>query len=191
METENKIIALFLEDKKPKTIRGIAKHIHADYRITHTAAQRLLKKKILFGEIIGKSMLCTLNNSFLGIEVYTAEAQRKDSVLKKGQLQFAYKEIMTKVGTGLFVLLLFGSYAKRKQTKTSDIDLLFISNEAQFEEKITRITSLLPLKIHALVFTEEEFIRMKNAKKRNIAQEVIENNVILYGTETYYVIKNA
>ena len=50
---------------------------------------------------------------------------------------------------------------------------------------------MLPLKIHALVFTEEEFIRMKNAKKRNIAQEVIENNVILYGTETYYVIKNA
>ncbi len=98
MKTENKIIALFIENKKPKTIREIAKNIHADYRITHTAAQRLLKKKILFGE-----------------KVYTAEAQRKDNVLKKGQLQFAYKEIMTKVGTGLFVLLLFGSYAMKRK----------------------------------------------------------------------------
>lgn len=45
--------------------------------------------------------------------------------------------------TVFFVLLLFGSYAKGKQTKSSDINLLFISNEGNFENKISDIPCLL------------------------------------------------
>ena len=191
MQTELKIIKYFIENKKPKTIREIAKQIKADYKITHTATQRLIQKNILQAQTIGKSSLCLLNEKYFGIEVYKAEDERKEEIFKNKNINQLYKEIMSKVKTGSFILLLFGSYAKRKQTKSSDIDLLLVSNESGFESKISDILSLLPLKTHALVFTEEEFIRMKDSKKSNVIQEAIESNIILYGIEAYYRIKNA
>jgi hypothetical protein len=67
---------------------------------------------------------------------------------------------------------------------------MFISNDKDFEDKISNVLSLLPLKTHALVFTEEEFIRMKDSKKSNVIQESIKNNIILYSIENYYKLKN-
>ena len=191
MKTELKIIKHFIENKKPKTIREIAQQIKADYRITQTAVQRLTGKNILKVQTVGKSSLCSFNEKYFGTNLYEAENERREEVLRNKNINQLYKEIMSKVKTGSFILLLFGSYAKRKQTKTSDIDLLFISNESNFETKISDILSLLPLKTHALVFTEEEFIRMKDSKKSNVIQEAIERNIILYGIEAYYRLKNA
>lgn len=191
MKTKLKIVKLFIEDNKPKTIREIAKQINADYRITYTATQRLIEQDILKTQTVGKSSLCELNNFYYGIEIYKAEQERKDKILSNKNIQQLYKEIIFKLDTKFFVLLLFGSYAKSKQTKTSDIDLLFISNEKNFENKISNILSLIPLKTHALVFTEKDFIRMKDAKKSNVVQEAIENYIILHGVEIYYGLKNA
>jgi len=191
MKTKLKIVKLFIEEKKPKTIREISKQMEADYRITYTATQRLIEENILKTQTVGKSTLCELNKSYYDIEIYEAENERKVNILKNRNINQLYKEIMSKAETNFFVLLLFGSYAKSNQTKSSDIDLLFISNEKNFENKISDILSLLPLKTHPLVFTEEEFIRMKDAKKSNVVQEAIEKNIILYGIEAYYRIKNA
>ncbi len=191
MKTELKITRHFIENKKPKTIREIAQQIKADYRITYIAVQRLIEKKVLKVQTVGKSSLCSLNEKYFGMDIYEAENERKENILKNKNINQLYKEIMSKIKTSSFTLLLFGSYAKNKQTKLSDIDLLFISNESNFESKISDILSLLPLKTHALVFTEEEFIRMKDAKKSNVIYEAIENNIILYGIEVYYKMKNA
>ena len=191
MKTELKIIKRFIENKKPKTIREIAQQIKADYRITHIAVKRLIEKKILKVQTIGKSSLCSLNEKCFGTNLYEAENERREEILKNKNINQLYKEIMSKVKTSSFILLIFGSYAKNKQTKFSDIDLLFISNESNFESKVSDILSLLPLKTHALIFTEEEFIRMKDSKKSNVIQEAIESNIILYGIEAYYRLKNA
>ena len=191
MKTENKIIRLFIEEKNPKTIRGISKRIKSDYRITYTATQKLLVKNVLISKTIGKSTLCELNNSYYGIELYEAENNRKEDFLKNKNLKQVYKEVMPKVKSSFFIFLVFGSYAKGKSAKSSDIDVMFISNERGFEEKISTLFSLLPIKTHVLVFTEEEFIRMKDSKKSNVIKEAIENNIILYGVESYYRLKNA
>ncbi len=191
MKTELKIIKGFIENKKPKTIREIAQQIKADYRITYIAVQRLIEKKILKVQTVGKSSLCSWDDKYFGTQVYNVEDERKEEILKNKNINQLYKEIMSKVKISSFILLLFGSYAKRKHTKTSDIDLLLVSNETNFESKIFDILSLLPLKTHALVFTEEEFIRMKDSKKSNVIQEAIESNIILYGIEAYYRLKNA
>jgi len=191
MKTELKIIKYFIENKKSTIIREISKKINSDYKITHIATQRLIQKNILKVQTVGKSSLCSLNEKYFGSYVYETENERKENILKNKNINQLYKEIMSKVKTSSFILLLFGSYAKNKQTKSSDIDLLFISNESGFETRISDILSLLPLKTHALVFTEEEFTRMKDSKKSNVIQEAIESNIILYGIEAYYRIKNA
>lgn len=191
MKTKQKIVKLFIENHESKTIREIAKQINADYRITHTATQRLIEQNIIQTRTVGKSTLCQLDNSYYGIEIYGAEDERKENILKNKNIRQLYKEIMSKIDTSSFILLLFGSYAKGKQKKSSDIDLLFISNEKNFEDNVSNILSLLPIKTHALTFTEAEFIRMKDAKKSNVVQEAIESNIILYGIEAYYRLKNA
>lgn len=190
MKTELKIVKHFIKSKNPKTIREIAKQIGADYRITYTAAQRLIEKKALKVQTVGKSSLCRLDERYYGNDIYKAEDERREEILKNKNINQLYKEIISKVKTSSFILLLFGSYAKGKQTKSSDIDLLFISNESNFEPRISNILSLLPLKTHVLVFTEEEFTRMKEAKNPNVIHEAIENNIILYGIEAYYNLKN-
>ena len=191
MKTEKKIIKLFIEENQPKTIREISKKIKSDYRITHTATQRLLEKNILLSKIVGKSILCELNESYYGAEIYEAENKRKEYLLKNKDLKQLYREVLAKLKSAFFIFLVFGSHAKGKPTKSSDIDIIFISNENDFEEKIQNIVSLLPIKTHVLVFTEEEFMRMKDSKKSNVIKEVIKNNIILYGIENYYRLKNA
>lgn len=191
MKTELKIIRHLIESKKPETIREIAQQIEADYRITYIAIQRLIEKKVLKVQTVGKSSLCRLDERYYGIEIYEAEDERRGEILKNRNINQLYKEIMSKVKTSLFILFLFGSYVKGKQTKSSDIDLLFISNESNFEHKISDVLSLVPLKTHILVFTEEDFTRMKDSKKSNVIQEAIKSNVILYGIEAYYQLKNA
>ena len=191
MKTENKIVKLFIEEEKPKTIREISKKIKADYRITYTAAQRLLVKKIMLSTTIGKSTLCELNQDYFGIEIYKAESEINKDFLKNKNIRQLYKEVMGKIKNSFFIFLIFGSYAKKEQIKSSDLDIIFISNEVDFEKQIQNILSLIPIKTHTLVFTEEEFIRMKDSKKSNVVKEAIKNNIILYGIENYYMLKNA
>ena len=191
MKTEIRIIKEFINSKKPMTIREIAKAIKSDYRITYIAAQRLVSKGIIAAKTVGKSSLCSLNDHYYGIEIYKSENERKESILKNKDIKQLYREIMNKLDSSLFILLLFGSYAKGKQTKSSDIDLMFISNDTKIVEKVNSIISILPLRLHANTLTEEEFIRMKDAKKLNVVKEIIENNIILYGIESFYKLKNA
>jgi len=191
MKTARKIVKLFLRETKQRTIRGIAGEIEADYRITHMAVQRLLASRILTVQTVGKSSLCQLNAMYYGPEIYEAEDERRQDILKNGSIRQLHKELAAKLKTGFYVLLLFGSYAKGTQTRASDIDLLFISNEKNFESKVSNILSLLPPPVHTLVFTEEEFVRMKDAKAPNVVQEAIAHRVILYGIEAYHRIQNA
>ncbi|MFH1682990.1 MAG: nucleotidyltransferase domain-containing protein [Candidatus Woesearchaeota archaeon] len=191
MKTELKIIRFFIGDKEPRTIREISKKIKADYRITYLAVQKLIDKKIILHKKVGTSLLCELNEEYYGFEIYQAEDERRKELFRNKNIQQISKEIASKAGTSMFILVLFGSYAKGRQSQSSDIDLIFISNEGGFENKIQTLLSLLPLKIHALFFTEEEFIRMKDAKKSNVIKEAIDNHIILYNIESYYHLKNA
>ena len=162
MKTETKIIKSLIEDKE-MTIRELSKKIKADYKISHVAVNNLIKKKVINTKNIGNSILCILNKDYFGIELYKAEDERRTEILKNKDINQLLKHVLYKVKTTFFVLLIFGSYAKRKNTKNSDIDLIFIFKDG-FEDKINEILSLIPLKTHSLIFTEEEFVRMKDSK---------------------------
>ena len=129
MKTEDKIVKFFIENKVSRTIRESAKEIKSDYRITHTAIQRLIRRNVLLCRTVGKSTLCEINPSYYGIEIYKAENERRESLLKKRNILQLYKEIMEKLKTSLFVLLVFGSYAKGNQNKWSDIDIALVSKD--------------------------------------------------------------
>ena len=191
MKTEYKILKMMIENKQDFTIREIAKRIGADYRITYVAVQRLVQKNILIIKLVGRSSLCSLNERYYGAEVYQTEEERRTSLLKDKNINQLFKDVMAKVGTSFFICLLFGSCVKGKWKKGSDIDLIFVSNELDFGKEISNILSLLPLKIHVLVFTEREFKKMYDSKKLNVVKEAMKGYVILHGIENLYYLKNA
>ena len=191
MKTEYKILKMMIENKQDFTIREIAKRIGADYRITYVAVQRLVQKNILIIKLVGRSSLCSLNERYYGAEVYQTEEERRTSLLKDKNINQLFKDVMAKVGTSFFICLLFGSCVKGKWKKGSDIDLIFVSNELDFGKEISNILSLLPLKIHVLVFTEREFKKMYDSKKLNVVKESMKGYVILHGIENLYYLKHA
>jgi predicted nucleotidyltransferase len=185
METENKIIKYLIENKKEMTIKELANAVKSDYKIIHTAVNRLLKKEILSGKNIGKSIVVSFNNK-LSNEVLHAEFERRENLLKNKNLKVMLDSIKNNLKTVNFVLLLFGSYAKKTFDLKSDIDLIFIVSDLKKEKEFEQAISVLPLKIHSLVFSEKQFIDMKNSHELNVIKEAIKNNIILHGIEQYY-----
>lgn len=185
METEIKVLKSLIENKGGGTIREISKSVKIDYRIAHTAVERLFKKGLLERKKIGNSWQIKFSGKF-SQEVFESEYQRKESVLKNTDIKIMLNSILENIGSRMFVLLLFGSYAKGKAAKNSDIDLMFIIQDKKMEDKIEDAIRILPLKIHLVIFTENDFIAMKKSKDVTVVSEAIKNNIILYGIEQYY-----
>ena len=55
------------------------------------------------------------------------------------------------------------------------------------ERSLQAILSLYPLKTHLIVIRENDFKEMLiNKQATNVAKEVINNHILLYGIESYY-----
>jgi predicted nucleotidyltransferase len=70
-------------------------------------------------------------------------------------------------------IIIFGSYAKNIQTKESDMDVIFLTNQ-DISEKI----KVFPVEIHAHFVTISEFLS-KTLKNNTLAIEVYKNHIII------------
>jgi len=183
------IIKLLLEHKNEDlNINNIACLLKKNYKTVYTIVKRLEDLKIITVKRFGKSLKVELVNK-LHFFVFLAEYERKEEILKNKDLTVMLDSFLNGIKTKCFILLLFGSYAKKSNTKNSDIDLMFIvpdEDKEETEKNMHNIASLLPLNLHINVFKESEFINMKNSKEITVGSEAMNNNIILYGIEMYY-----
>ena len=188
METEIKVLRSLLESRAEKghTIVEISARTGSDYKIVHTAIERLAGKGLLAKRRVGKSIEVSLHDKF-SEEIFEAEMERREEVLKSKDMKVMLNTIKENMGTALFTLLLFGSHAKKAATKHSDIDLmLIVPDKSGLEKKAESVLSLIPLPLHPLIFTESQFRSMKNSREPSVVSEAITHNIILYGIEQYY-----
>ncbi len=183
----NTSILKYLIEHKEASIRQISRDLKIDYKNTYVQIQNLKKKNIISIKPIGKANLITLTSELHPL-IFQAEYERKEALNKDLKLVDEYFE--RNLSTKFYVLLLFGSYAKKTHTKHSDIDLFFITpqdlEKETIEKEINKVAAMIPLKLHLNIFTEKEFISMKNSKLPTVGSEAIKNNIILHGVETYY-----
>lgn len=182
---EEIVVFLLNNHSNDVNISKIAKGLKMDYKTAYEIIKRLEKENVVMLETFGGSSKVSLTN-LLSIQLYNAEKKRREDILKDKNLSVILKYFEEGLPTKLYVLLLFGSYAKKTNTKHSDIDLFFIMSDEKFESSINRIASLIPLNIHVNIFTEKEFISMKNSKEITVGSEAIKSNIILHGIESYY-----
>lgn len=186
---EPTIIKFLVEHKNEElNIRNISEALKMDYKNVYSIIKRLEKASLVKIETFGQSSRVKLN-AIVHPLVFEAEFERRKEILKDKNLAVMLSNFKRAIKSKLYVLLLFGSYVNKTQTKSSDIDLMFICAdglEDAFEKDVNRVVRSMPLPLHPLVFSESQFIGMINAKESNVGQEALKNNVILYGMETYY-----
>ena len=92
--------------------------------------------------------------------------------------------------TDFFILLIFGSYAKRTETKKSDLDIAVIVESEESKKEVQPLIETIKrrelLKIDYSVFTEKEFLEMLTNDKQNVGKEIYRAGLIYYGSIEYY-----
>lgn len=91
-------------------------------------------------------------------------------------------------------IILFGSYAKGRETRESDIDILFIIRSgtkanyrkwlAEIRETCRRVSERQAKKISPFILTVSDF-RNGLAKNQALITEVYKNHAVIYGAEFY------
>jgi predicted nucleotidyltransferase len=184
---EVEIIRLLIENKSDLSINQVAKLLKKDYKNAHNIVTRLSRMQLVRLQPFGRSYRVSLISKPHPL-ILEAEYQRRSDILKDKNIA-VMQDSFNGLKSKLFILLLFGSYAKKTQTKHSDIDLLFIvpdESEDKMEKAIQNITGTLPLKIHVNIFKESDFRAMKNSKEITVGSEAINSNIVLHGIEAYY-----
>lgn len=186
---ESTIIKFLIEHKNEElNIFKISKAMKMDYKNAYSIIKRLEKASLVKIETFGQSSRVKLND-LVNPLIFEAEFERRKEILKDNNLAVMLSSFKRGIKSKLYILLLFGSYAKKTRTKSSDIDLMFICHdglEDALEKDVSRIARSMPLPLHPLVFSESQFIEMINAKEPNVGQEALKYNVIMYGIEQYY-----
>lgn len=190
MKSKDAVILKYLIENKNEelNILRISRALKMDYKNVHSIIKRLEKEPLVRLESFGQSSRVKLIPKMHPL-IFEAEYERRKEVLKDKNLAVMLNDFKKALGTKCHIILLFGSYAKRKQTKNSDIDLMFIvpdGKEELFEKDAHRLAKSLPLPIHYLVFSVKQLLEMAGSKESNVGQEALKNNIILYGIEAYY-----
>ena len=187
MKAEIKILKLLLSNREEVfTIKKISERTKINYRIAYEKILSLEKEGLVNVTKTGNTKVCKFTNKF-DKKVFEAEYERRRDLFKNKDFLVLYRRFSELQSH--FIALLFGSYAKGKATKHSDIDLLTIGGD---EKEIDSVISLWPEKIHLTSATYKDFIQMAKSKEFTVVSEAIKNNIILIGIEDYYrLLKNA
>ena len=169
------------------SIRTASRYAKKDYKSAYLAVKDLEKEGLVTSELFGKARKISLNRKVHPF-IFEAEFERLKSLKNKNVL--AIRNRLSELNFP-FVALLFGSHAKGKARKGSDIDLLIVSEETR-ESRIREVLDLFPLKIHATFADFSGFAGMLRSKEFSVVSEAVKSNFVLVGTEDYYrMLENA
>ncbi len=189
---EQKIMNLLLPDPYSHySIREISRRIKTSYALVHTSINQLQHKNLIEVTKTGKSQLCAVNLSADPQLLAIAAMENAQQYMKKAKFSFVIDHLKEKLSDFMYIMLLFGSYAKGTATSTSDVDLFFaVQHEQDIEKmkrKINTVLSSTALKIDAEVVTTAWLLQMFN-EKSSVGREILNNSIVLHGAEQYYIL---
>ncbi len=182
---KEKILKFLIEDKEsPHPIMEISKKLKADYKNTYNIINELSPKIISRGKI-GNTNPIKINLK-ISREIYNIEEKRTGEFLSENPKLRLIQRDIEEIGYPFMIVLIFGSYVKNIQTKSSDIDICIISDNKVKRNELIEALSLFNLKLEIQRFTTKEFISMIEKKQNNLGNEIVKSNIVLYGIENYY-----
>jgi len=159
-------------------LREISKLTKIPLKTIQNTLQNLENENTLKSMVRGKNKYFRLNKDTIQTKFCLLQAEIYKTLLfiqKYPLFKLFLKEIKSNN-----TLIVFGSFAKFKAHKDSDLDLLIISRDG---EKIP--SHLIPNKIHNIELTESSFI--KSLENQETLIKEIEDNHIILNNHSFYV----
>jgi predicted nucleotidyltransferase len=182
---KEKILKFLIENKEnPHSIREISQKLEADYKNTYQALAKI-NYKTYSKTKQGNSYLIEFNQDN-NIETLSLEEKRTKEFFSKNLSLKVIKKYVRELNYPFLIVLVFGSYIKKTNTNNSDIDMCIILDNESKSKILNEKLSLLSLNLELQEFTSKEFTSMIKKKQNNLGNEIIKNNIILYGKENYY-----
>lgn len=189
MNNTLKVLRLFADNKSSKfSIKKASERLKINYRIVYEEIIKLEKEGLIGIEKFGNSKICRFKHKFCSKAV-EIEDIKKNELMENKDIKLIHKRL-AEIKSPFYMLLVFGSYADKTNTKHSDIDLCLITNNKEISKKAKDILSITPINIHFLDFTSEQFASMLKTKEDNVGHEIVNNSIILHGIEGFYEMVN-
>lgn len=182
---KERIIKSLIENKAPQPILALSGSAIVDYKNAYALVGDLVSRGIIVTEAIGRAKPVRLNISS-DPEIFLVEKKRTQEFLEKNPRIILIQEDIKEIGYPFLIVLIFGSFAKGKNTSNSDIDICIISDNQEVSNKLIQKLKLSSLKLEIHEFTTKEFISMIEKKQNNVGNEIVKSNILLYGIENYY-----
>ncbi len=175
---ELEIIALYSGDYKARFyLRQISHLAKLPLKTCQNTLANLEKTGILKSKVEGKNKYFGLNldNIQAKSHILKAEIYKTDIFLEKYPV---FKTFLKSTSTNS-IIIIFGSFARFKADKYSDLDLLIVPEK---EQKLP--LHLLPYKIHQINLSEKSFDKAI-IKKETLIKEIESNHIILNNPSSY------
>ena len=194
LKKEHEILKIFIKTPwKNFTYKEIIKYTRKKSEsYVFNSLKKFVNQNILLEEKAGNVVLYSLNLNSEKTLVYTGFIAEH---IAWNQKRISYDDLdrlIKRIPTDFFILITTGSYASKKQTKKSDIDVAIICDDGFDPKKIyaelRNQASLNIPPIHLYTFKRIEFLRMLLDKQANYGKEIAGNNLILSGGKEYYKI---
>lgn len=173
------ILVLYLGSyNKQFYLREISKLTKIPLKTTQNLLSYLEKKNIIKSTKHGKNKYFRLNLDNIESKFYLLQSEIHRTLLfidKYPQIKIFLKDFKTNIP-----LIIFGSFARFKADKDSDLDFLIIVKKKQ---KLP--LHLLPYKIHKIMLSESSFV--KALKKQEILIKELEENHIILNNHSFYI----
>ena len=164
------------------TMHELSKFISIPYASFYRTVQGM--NDVLEIEVVGKSKTIKLKTSNPIVKAYltiSSDEEKKEFL----QRQPIIKKIAGELNSEA-VVILFGSYAKGKESEKSDIDLLIINKDGRKSISFSKYELLFKKKINPIFITKKEFELMLKDKEENVGKQALKSNIILSHPEDFW-----
>jgi len=176
---ELEVISLFRGNYKSRFyLREISKLTKIPLKTCQNMLLNLENIKVLKSKTEGKNKYFSLNLENIKTKSYLLQAEiyQTDIFIEKySQFKMFLKSLKTTIP-----IIVFGSFAKFKADKNSDLDLLIIS-----KKEVKLPFHLLPFKPHQINLIEKTFVKALK-EQENLIKEIEENHIIL-NNHSFYI----
>lgn len=162
----------------------------------YRALGHLMHGGILQTERVGKSLLYGLTIDSIQTQAYLGFLSEYLAWQETNVPHKILETLATKARkiTSFFVFIVTGSYAKKTQTKKSDLDVTIICDDSvnpkAIEAEIDFESKMSIPRVHYFVFTKKDFVEMLTNDEFNYGKEVARHNLIFFGGDIYFNILN-
>jgi predicted nucleotidyltransferase len=179
MDNKQKILLYLAKKNESFTLHELSNLVNIPY----TSFYRIVKDMddLVNIEIKGKSKLISIKwNEITKAYLIIASFEEKKEFIKKNQI---IKRIEEKAKD---ITLIFGSYAKGKETKKSDVDIIIINKRGERNLRFSDLELLYDIKINPLFFSEKEFLLMLKDKEENVGKQALKDHILLSGFSDFW-----